>query len=481
MRSVSVAGRVAAIAAVALAVVLVAILIFRGTSDDYTVKAEFLNASQLVKGNVVQVGGTKAGSVKEIDVTADGRAIVTLEIQEEYKPLRKGTQAIIRQASLSGIANRYVDLQLAPAGQTGEYKDGDTIRADDTTTSVDLDQLFDVFDQNTRDALQAFFRNSALQFAGKADKQREALKYLNPALSTARRLFRELNRDTPLFERFIVDSARLVSTVADRRDDLAGLIGNLNETTGALGRQKVALAEAIQRLPDFMRRANTTFVNLRAALDDVDPLVNASKPVAPKLNELLSELRPLARDARPVVRDLNRVVLHPGKDNDLYNLTRTFPPLASTALDTRNRSIDFGTGRVNVGNVRGAFPEMSQALRDTAPIIAFGRPYTPDLFGWFDDFSASGAVDALGGFSRSQVVFGAFNQAQLVQGIQPGFIPLTQRGAAFEALADTHEFKRCPGAAEPAAPDGSNVWSAEEQAELDCDERHRGVGSTQGP
>jgi phospholipid/cholesterol/gamma-HCH transport system substrate-binding protein len=479
MRSVSAAGRVAAIAAVVLAVVLVAVLLFRGTTDDYQVKAEFLNASQLVKGNLVQVGGTKAGSVKEIDVTEDGRALVTLQIDDQYEPLRKGTQAIIRQASLSGIANRYVDLQLAPGdSDAGEYESGEVIRMDDTTTAVDLDQLFDVFDADTREALQEFFRNSADQFAGKADKQREALKYLNPALSTSSRLFRELNRDTPLFERFIVDSARLVSTVADRRDDLAALIGNLNETTGALGRQKAALAEAIQRFPGFMRRANTTFVNLRAALDDVDPLVNASKPVAPKLNELLSELRPLARDARPIVKDLNRVVLHPGKDNDLYNLTRTFPPLARTALDTRGRSVDFGTGPQNLGPVRGAFPEMAQALTDTAPIIGHGRPYTPDLFGWFDDFSATGATDALGGFSRSQVVFGAFNTTQLVQGVAPGFIPLTQRGAAFEALADTHEFKRCPGGSEPPAADGSNVWSAEEQQELDCDESDRAVGPT---
>ena len=35
------------------------------------------------------------------------------------------------------------------------------------------------------------------------------------------------------------------------------------------GEIKERLAEAISLLPDFMRNANTTFVNLRAALDDV--------------------------------------------------------------------------------------------------------------------------------------------------------------------------------------------------------------------
>ena len=36
--------------------------------------------------------------------------------------------------------------------------------------------------------------------------------------------------------------------------------------------------------------------------------------------------------------------------------------------------------------------------KDSAPIVGFGRPYTPDLFGWFDDFSNTGGYDALGGF-----------------------------------------------------------------------------------
>ena len=69
-----------------------------------------------------------------------------------------------------------------------------------------------------------------------------------------------------------------MTTLAERRDDLAGLIGNLNSTTRALGNQKTALAEAVGEFPGFMRQANTSFVNLRAALDDVDPLVDASKP-----------------------------------------------------------------------------------------------------------------------------------------------------------------------------------------------------------
>src|SRR4029450_8337696 len=45
--------------------------------------------------------------------------------------------------------------------------------------------------------------------------------------------------------------------------------------------RKESLSTAVGELPRFMRSFNTTAVNLRSALDDVDPLVDAAKPVAP--------------------------------------------------------------------------------------------------------------------------------------------------------------------------------------------------------
>jgi len=69
MQSVSVAGRIAAIAAVIVAIVVIAVLLFAGGSGGHTVKADFINAAQLVNGNLVEVGGQKAGSVTAIDIT----------------------------------------------------------------------------------------------------------------------------------------------------------------------------------------------------------------------------------------------------------------------------------------------------------------------------------------------------------------------------------------------------------------------------
>src|SRR5918994_804925 len=123
------------LALVLLAIIAVAILLFRGDGG-YTVTAEFVNAGQLVKGNEVKAGGVTVGSVKSIDVTEDGHAKVELGISDgDFKPLRRGTQVTIKQASLSGIANRYVDLKLGPAnGET--IDDGGVIGTAQTATAV---------------------------------------------------------------------------------------------------------------------------------------------------------------------------------------------------------------------------------------------------------------------------------------------------------------------------------------------------------
>ena len=339
MRSVSGVGRVAAVAAVFVAALLVGIFLFGNAGGGgYSVKADFLNAGQLVKGNLVEVAGVKAGSVKGISITPDGQARITMGIDGGYKPLPAGTRAVIRMASQTGIANRYIELDMPGGPKKATIPNGGHIPSDATTTAVDLDQLFNTLDPPTRKALQEFFKGSAAQFQNVTQQANVGFQYLNPALSTSSRLFNELNRDTPVLQHFIGDSAHLVTAVAQKRDDLSALVANLNTTTHAIGSQKASLADAIGRLPDFMRQANTTFVNVRSALDDVNPLVNASKPVAKKLKPFLAQVQPLAHDARPTVAALNTVIAAAGADNDLIDLTRTLTPLSQIAVDTAERN-----------------------------------------------------------------------------------------------------------------------------------------------
>ena len=149
-----------------------------------------------------------------------------------------------------------------------------------------------------------------------------------------------------------------------------------------------------------MRNFNTTAVNLRATLDDVDPLVDASKPVAVRLSPFFRNFRAAAADLVPTVRDLDKIIKDPGRDDDLVDLTRLQPRLKRIAI---------GPVQVNGQRRPGAFPEGATALADSLNELAFFRAYSPELTGWFDDFGHSGLTDANGGIGRIGTTFNTFS------------------------------------------------------------------------
>jgi len=432
--------RALAVAALVAAIAVVAFVLFGNQGPGYTVHARFQNASQLVKGDFVQVAGVPIGKISGIDLTSDGQADVRMKITDAgYRPLRRGTKAIIRQASLSGVANRYIDLELPAADHQEKIPPGGVIDQTDTTTAVDLDQLFNTFDPKTRKALSGVIRGYAASYEGKGAEANAGWAYLNPSLAASDRLFEELNSDTPTLKRFIGASSQLVGDLAARRADLAGLVDHLATTTTAIGRQKQALSTAIGDLPGFMRRADTTFVNLRATLDDLQPLVDESKPVAKKLQPFFAQLRPLAQDARPTLRDLSALVRSPGASNDLIELTKSAVPLRGTAVGPIKRE----------GKERdGAFPATTSALKQATPELATATPYAPDLTGWFDDFSHSGLYDALGGASRAAPYV---NLLAPVNGVLKPLLDPVAQSDAFKNATSLDQRWRCPGAAERGA------------------------------
>jgi phospholipid/cholesterol/gamma-HCH transport system substrate-binding protein len=456
-------GPVIGAAALLAAIALIVLVVVLTGGSGYSVKADFVTASQVVKGNAVKVAGTPVGSVGDIVLTNDGKAQITLKIDADgYHPLRRGTRAIIRQTSLSGVANRYVDLQLGGAGGA-DIPDGGTLPTESTSAAVDLDQIFDTFDPKARKGVQktvTFLRDFQ---AGNEEEANAALRYLNPALSTSSQLFAELNRSTPDFQRFIVQTSRLVTDISARDGVLADLTRNLATTTSALTSNGEALGQAVGLLPNVMRKANTTFVNLRSALDDLDPLVDDAKPVVhDKLIPLLGELRPFARDARPAVRDLSQTIRRPGAGNDLVELLRRQPALDRIANQVAARN---GKDRP------GAFPTTIKAFEGATKQVAFLRPYAPDLVGWFDDFSTSGAYDALGNFSRAGLAVNGFTLGPLLNALP---IPADLRNLVLSAGTKPMRNNRCPGSIERRAPDGSNPYKP--TPDFNCDASQVPIG-----
>src|SRR5215208_7586574 len=137
-------ARGVAVAALALAIVLVAVLLLRG-GGTHQYDLVFQNAGQLVKDDDVQVGGRRIGSVRKITLTDDNQAEITISVQDGYAPLHAGTTALIRATSLSGIANRYVALTPGP-NSNRKLPEGARLGTDETTSIVDLDQLFNTLD-----------------------------------------------------------------------------------------------------------------------------------------------------------------------------------------------------------------------------------------------------------------------------------------------------------------------------------------------
>jgi phospholipid/cholesterol/gamma-HCH transport system substrate-binding protein len=398
----SVVGRVAAVLALIGAVIVVLFLVLGGGSS-YTVTAQFENASQLVTGNNVSVAGAPVGSIKGISLGDDGQALVKLEISDSaYAPLPDGTHATIRSQSLSGIANRYVDLDLPTQPDGKSISSGGTISQADTTSEVDLDQLFNTLNKPTVDHLKQVIQGFARSYEGVGAKANLGYHYLNPFLSTSRRVFGELNSDQANLEGLVVDAAGLTSTLDAKSPEISSLVSNLNGMLGTIGEQQASLASAVGQLPDFMRQFNTTAVNLRAALDDVQPLVNATRPVARKLQPFAKRLRGFARDAVPTVRGVDGIVKAPGAANDLIELTRLQDPLAEIGVGPANRN---GAARP------GAIPASSDALRDSRDQVSTLRAYSPELTGWFDDFGHSGFPDAFGGIGRISTTLNAFSPA----------------------------------------------------------------------
>jgi phospholipid/cholesterol/gamma-HCH transport system substrate-binding protein len=433
----SAASRLLALGALIAVAVLVTVLLLGGDGG-HKYKLLFETGGQLVKGNQVLIGGSPAGSVDDITLTDDNQAEVAVSVDQE---LHEGTTAVIRATSLSGVANHYISVTPGP-DNAPSLEDGATLTGADTTTPVDLDQLFDTLDGETRRSLRQFIQGFSDSYVGKGPQANRTYKYFAPSLNATDRLLRELNRDQGVFTDFIVNSARVVTAVSERSDDLSGLISNSNRALGAIASENRSFDRTLEVLPGALRQANTTFVNLRAALDDLDPLVNTSKTATRDLAPFLRRLQPVLHRAVPVFTDLHDVVDLPGPANDLGESIEALPKLEPRAAR--------------------AFPAAVRASDASIPFISFARPYAPDLLG---AFTALGQVtafyDANGHFARVQPA-----NANLFENVGGTLEPIPP-SEQFDDL-NFSIYTRCPGGATQPIP-GSNPFTDNDNLAGLCD------------
>jgi len=428
-------GRIAAFLALAAAfVVVLAVLLGGGGGHSYKLLLE--SGGQLVPGNQVLVGGQKFGSVDDLSLTDDGRAAVTITVEE---PLTEGTTATVRSTSLSGIANRYVSVTRGP-DNAPELEEGATLSDQFTTAPVDLDQLFDTLDEKTRADLQNVIKGSAVQYAGNAEGARASYKYFAPALQSGQRLLAELNADQHTLSQFLVSGADVFGALAERRNDLSALTSNANEALGAIAAENESLDRSLVALPPAMRQADTTFINLRAALDDLDPLVETAKPATRDLAPFLRNLRPVAQRAIPVVGDLRTAIATPGPDNDLTDVLRLAPRVEQLADSASDRGIE--------------------AINDSEHNIEVLRTYSPDLMAAIAKLGqVTGYYDGNGHYARVLPAgLSTFQYNDATEELEPTYATPSSQLSFYSSTPNAFSkpgYERCPGASSQAPADAS--------------------------
>jgi phospholipid/cholesterol/gamma-HCH transport system substrate-binding protein len=185
-----------------------------------------------------------------------------------------------------------------------------------------------------------------------------------------------------------------------------------------------------------MRQTNTTFVNLRAALDDLEPLVDTAKPATKDLAPFLRELRPVFQKLVPFTRNLRLTVSRPGKANDARDLLAVLPQVQNLTSRT--------------------FPHSEQAIEDFQPNLNFIRAYTPDFFNALGKLGqVAGYYDGNGHYVR------AATAGQNLFRYNGGQLEPISKAEQFQPFGSVQVPRRCPGGATQPAPDGSNPWVSE--------------------
>jgi phospholipid/cholesterol/gamma-HCH transport system substrate-binding protein len=453
-RQPSRAPRRLALAALLLAAVALAWVLLRSHPHEYRVV--FPSAGQLVKGDVVRIGGSPAGTVKSVGLSGDDQAQIDIAIKESYGRLHEGTTATIRAEGLTGVASRYVDV--SPASPIRPVLDDHAlIRGDKTTSIVEIDQLFDTLEPKTRAGLAGLIKGAADWYDGKESAANASTQQIPKALAELDQVASEITSDNKTFEQFLTATSDALGTVADHRAQLTSLVSNTRETSAALASDTASLSDALQQVPAALDSGSDAFVSLRPALGDLRKLTDSTAANTKQLEPFLKQLTPVLQTADPTFAKLRKMFAQPGQANDLLDALRELPALA--------RASD------------KAFPSGEKALKQSAPIFSFARPYVPDLVGFVRGIDAASATyDANGHYVRTLPVFNAYTFTDDGQGGHLTPRPVGERGSN-PALSNGN-LHRCPGASTPAPLDLSAPFVDDGAlAAPDCDAAER-VGAT---
>jgi ABC-type transporter Mla subunit MlaD len=272
----------------------------------YEIKVPFNEATQLAQQSDVRISGVSVGKVQTIEESPDGQqAQATIDIEDKYAPLPRGTRAILRTKTLLG--ETYVEL--TPGDADGpQLPDGGTLASANVAESAQLDEIFRTFNPRTRAAFQEWMQEGAIAIAGRGQSFSNALAELEPFFTEFDKVFRVLDTQRVAVKQLFSNGAIALHALRGREGELAGLIRNSNavfSTTAARDRDIEALFRAF---PTFEDEQKLTFNRLKEFALNSDPLFRQLVPAAKQLSPTLVAFSNLAPQAKGFFEGLETVI-----------------------------------------------------------------------------------------------------------------------------------------------------------------------------
>lgn len=288
----------------------------------------------------VKVAGLIEGVVSSIDYTPQGRARVSMKVdQAGLDALGSAPSASVEPITVLG--GQY-SIDLKRGGHPGTFT-GKFIPVQRTHLPVELGQIVEALPGHTRKSLQHVVGelDGTLTNGQSTVRQlvADAPHTLRPAGAVLNGL-RGTDSDSDL-SGLVSNLDSTAAQLSHRQGQLDGIVHNLGKTADVLAARAQPLAQGIADLPPALRNAkaamgdlsgtlnrlNDTSVAFRPAAREVDPLLQRLGPVLDEAQPLLGDLHPALNDLQPTVNELVPTVRRG---------TATLQPLHGPVLDRVN-------------------------------------------------------------------------------------------------------------------------------------------------
>jgi phospholipid/cholesterol/gamma-HCH transport system substrate-binding protein len=296
-------------------------------AKSYQVKVPFTEASQLAEQSDVRISGVDVGKVESIELGPEGKeAIALLNIDDKYAPLRASTRAMLRTKTLLG--ETYVELTPGAAGEPALH-DGAILPSAQVTESVQLDEIFQAFNPETRRAFQTWMQEAAVAIEGQGQNLSYAIGNFEPTFREFEGLFRTLNSQEAAVSTLFGSGAKTFEALRGRNGELADLIRSSNELFKTTATRDQDIEALFRAFPTFQDESRLTVGRLQKFAVNADPLSKQLVPVAEELSPTLVAFGKLAPEAKKLFEALPPVIKEaPTGFPALRKLFRDdFPPL----------------------------------------------------------------------------------------------------------------------------------------------------------